>query len=299
MNNLFYVYSYTDPRNNEVFYIGKGTKYRKFSHLNISLNYIKNGIDVADTLKNKKYTKIIEILKSGNEPVIEIIKDNLIEADAFKLESELILFYGRKDLCNGTLLNLTNGDNPIHPEFFSTSSIYRSESKKLYYESEQGKLNKKYLSELYKNKKVGSPEEWLGESRGKELRKIRSTNARNNEKFMHQDIRGEKNPFFGKHHTEETRKIISEKRKGKKSSESTRKKISEGGKKRHAENQLKKVPEYEVILPNGEIEYILSNDKCNYARNHRMGVTIINDLISGKRKSYNGYTLTKIKNESN
>lgn len=42
----------------------------------------------------------------------------------------------------------------------------------------------------------------------------------------HKQLIGEKNPFYGKHHSEESRKKISESHKGKRRSEETRKKIS-------------------------------------------------------------------------
>jgi len=304
MDNLFYVYSYIDPRNNEIFYIGKGNKNRRFSHLNIALSFFKNCADLDNTIKNQKYIRIIDILKDNDSPIITILEDNLNESDAFDLEKKLILFYGRKDLDTGSLLNLTNGQDVNNPEFFSTSNKHRSEVKKMFYKSKRGEENKNYLSTLYKGKIVGTPEEWLGEERGKELRKIRSINARNNEKFMKQDLTGDKNPFYGKHHSDKTKKILSEKRTGLKLSEDTRKNISKGLVKRHAANQLKKVPEYKVVLPNGEIDYIYTDDKCNFAKKHGIASLSLNRIIAGEDvkftgKNKNGFKITKINEQKN
>lgn len=61
---------------------------------------------------------------------------------------------------------------------------------------------------------------------------------------VNKKLRGEHNGFYGKHHTKESRKKISEARKGKKFgplSEETRKKISEAQKgKKHSEERIRK-----------------------------------------------------------
>jgi hypothetical protein len=92
----YYVYRYKDPIRNEVIYIGKGKNRRARSHLRRK-----------DT--HPITQRIQWIREQGQEPVIEIIKDNLREDIALSLEIMWIAFYGRKDLSEGTLLNLDDG----------------------------------------------------------------------------------------------------------------------------------------------------------------------------------------------
>lgn len=86
--------------------------------------------------------------------------------------------------------------------------------------------------------------------------KIVSETARENMRKNHADIRGEKNPFYNKKHSDETKKIISEKITEKMSSEEVRLKISERQKeyykthdnpfkdKRHSDETKSKISEF-------------------------------------------------------
>lgn len=90
----FYVYSYTDPTNNIVRYIGKGCGYR-----------------VTDF--NRHNSVVVRwynsLLNNGLAPIITIIKDNMIELDAFNLEKELVTQYGNVFNHTGTLFNFATG----------------------------------------------------------------------------------------------------------------------------------------------------------------------------------------------
>jgi hypothetical protein len=91
--NDFYTYAYL-RENGTPYYIGKGK--HKLS-------------------KNKNYRKYHRAFYGKHSvPVppknrVLILKDNLTEDDAFKNEKYLIFVFGRKDVNNGILLNLTNG----------------------------------------------------------------------------------------------------------------------------------------------------------------------------------------------
>lgn len=88
MNN-YYIYRHIRLDKNEVFYIGIGTKNRfnsKFS-------------------RNKYWYNITK----KTEWFSEIILDELPRKVAEEKEIEFISIYGRKDLNNGTLCNLTSG----------------------------------------------------------------------------------------------------------------------------------------------------------------------------------------------
>lgn len=83
------VYKHTRLDNNEVFYIGIGkTEKRAYNKYNRS-NFWKN-------VANKGYK-------------VDIIYSGLTWNDACEKEKELIKLYGRKDLNNGSLVNMTDG----------------------------------------------------------------------------------------------------------------------------------------------------------------------------------------------
>ena len=84
-----YIYVYIDPRDNKIFYIGKGQKNRAFDHLDD-----KDGI-------RSIVKRIEEIKDEGLEPKIEILIHG-IENDetAKKIESSLIDIIGIENLTN-------------------------------------------------------------------------------------------------------------------------------------------------------------------------------------------------------
>jgi uncharacterized protein len=81
----YYVYIYIDPRNFEIFYIGKGKGCRKDSHL-------------TDTKETDKVNRINKIKKCGLEPIIRVVARNLTEDESFLVEKTLI--WNSKGLTN-------------------------------------------------------------------------------------------------------------------------------------------------------------------------------------------------------
>jgi hypothetical protein len=98
---MFYVYVYKDPRptkNQQVVYVGKGFGDRAWHHWKKRVRH------------NKGFGAFLALLRREKlEPIIEIVKDGLDEAEAFYEEISLIALYGRRDLNTGTLFNLTDG----------------------------------------------------------------------------------------------------------------------------------------------------------------------------------------------
>ena len=85
----YYVYLHRKKVTGEVFYVGKGKGRR------------------SKVSKNRsKFWKAI-VNKHGY--TIEIVCDGVQEWYAIELEKELITFYGRRDLGNGSLVNMTDG----------------------------------------------------------------------------------------------------------------------------------------------------------------------------------------------
>ena len=105
----YYTYVYFDSsRNLEPIYVGKGYGKRAYKHL----------------LRKDKHPftqRLQKMAENGIEPQIEIINCSDEEFALF-LEEEIIALVGRKDLCKGPLLNLTDGGegntNSIRTEEF-------------------------------------------------------------------------------------------------------------------------------------------------------------------------------------
>lgn len=83
-----YVYAYIDPRNNDVFYIGKGKGSRALAHL-------------SDRKESDKTERIAELSKLGLEPRIELIRHSLkTNQEAEVIESSCIDAIGVNNLTN-------------------------------------------------------------------------------------------------------------------------------------------------------------------------------------------------------
>lgn len=91
MNSNYYVYAYFDPRDYEMFYVGKGKDSRKDAHR-------------SDKAGSEKERRIAEIKKAGLEPNIKVLAINLTEKEAFLVEKALL--WRPRD----SLTNLTSGN---------------------------------------------------------------------------------------------------------------------------------------------------------------------------------------------
>ena len=116
---MFYVYQLTDPRNNQPFYIGKGTGNRAKTHL----------LEIPDTRNVYKENKIAAIRREGLEPKIEYIAENISdEKIAYNIEAELIKKYGRKGYDTGGILtNICPDARPPNHKGRSYEQIYGPE----------------------------------------------------------------------------------------------------------------------------------------------------------------------------
>lgn len=89
----YYIYTYTDPINQNVFYVGKGQKDRAESHLRRRMLKLK--------LHNDDFAKRIdEILEANMKPIIEIKEYFDDEKKACDFESALIQEIGIENLTN-------------------------------------------------------------------------------------------------------------------------------------------------------------------------------------------------------
>jgi len=236
MNNNFYIYIYLDPRKSglfeygeyefeyEPFYVGKGKG---------------NRCDVISD-RTEYFKRIInKMKKSGLEPIIIKLKENLNEKQSFILESKLIKLIGRKDLNKGSLINFTDGGEG------NSGWVPSEETRKKISEKNKGEnhyLFGKHPSE--ETRKLMS-EKQKGKKRPELSKRMKGENNPNYGKGLF----GKNNPMYRKHPSKETRRKQSEKRKekylsenhylfGKHPSDETRKKISKKLKEKFKSGEL-------------------------------------------------------------
>ncbi len=134
MNNC-YVYGLYDPNTNILFYVGKGTGGRDKSHLKPSV-----WSNPENTVNPFLYYKIKSLIENNTPPVIKRLYENINEEEAYRLENEIVLKYGRRfSEENGQLFNISEfkGGNKKGKKLPWTEERYRkhkdlSKSKRKY-----------------------------------------------------------------------------------------------------------------------------------------------------------------------
>lgn len=117
MNNTdFYVYVYIDPRNLEMFYVGKGRGSRKGAHL-------------SDKSDKEKARQISAIRKAGQKPTIRVIARDLSEHDALLIEKTLLWKLGSQltNVASGHYSQIFRPNNTLHldlPGFDFQCGVY-------------------------------------------------------------------------------------------------------------------------------------------------------------------------------
>lgn len=87
----YYVYTLADPRSGKVFYVGKGTGNRVFTHANEAIEKP----DASDKLEQLR-----QLHAWGQDVRYEIIRHGMTEEQAYEVESALIDFIGLPKLTN-------------------------------------------------------------------------------------------------------------------------------------------------------------------------------------------------------
>lgn len=175
INMKFYIYKHIRPDTGDVFYIGKGNT-SKNSH---ELRY------KTSSGRNKMWKAIVE--KNNGVFIPEIICYCDTEAEVNELEKHYISLYGRRNLNNGTLCNMTDGgDGSVG---IKVSEVTRQKLRDKFSGENHPNYGKKLSNETCLKKSI-SMKESDKSLKGKKLpewwkEKIRETKI------------GELNPMFG------------------------------------------------------------------------------------------------------
>jgi hypothetical protein len=201
----FYVYVYLDPRKPghykygeyhfvyEPFYVGKGCDRRVWRHLN-------------ENKENPHFNNKIKIIQRETlgDPYVIFHKENILETDAYSIESRMVNTIGRTNIGTGPLCNITeggygflSGDKNVakKPMVRKKISDALSGDKHYNYGNHLSEELKQKLSDANIGRK---PYEMTDDARKK----------------MSESKSGDKHPNYGKHLSETTRKKIGDSHRG-------------------------------------------------------------------------------------
>lgn len=170
MNTIFYTYELIDPRNNKIFYIGKGKNNRMYFHY----NSVKNG----NILVNRHlYYKIKQLIDNNLEPIYNKIFESNNEKLCLYYEVKQIKEIGIENICN-----LTYGGEGCVP----TKETRLKKSKSMMGKNIQKRT--KETKEKMRKSHIGKENPCSDETR----KKISETMIKNG------TSRGKNNPMYGK-----------------------------------------------------------------------------------------------------
>ena len=193
MNNKWYVYKLIDPRNDEIFYIGKGQKYRMYNH-----HYdVKKGKSPNNNYQ--LFRKIRDIIKDGYEIKYKKVYTTNNEIDAYDYERKLIEEIGIDNLCN---LFEGRGGTYSGKKHWNYGNHWDDDVKDKIRKSKMGDKHTEEHKKMMKDLMTGEGNPMYGKNHTKHSRKKMKDN--------HADFNGEKNPFYGKNHTLEVKQYFKE-----------------------------------------------------------------------------------------
>lgn len=186
---MAYVYRHIRLDKNEPFYIGIGS----------DDSYFRAN---KKSQRNIHWKRIVSI----TDYEIEILVDNLNWDEAKKKEKEFITLYGRCDLGNGCLVNMTEGGDG------TVGKIMSNETKQKLSDSIKEWNKTRVISDL---QRIQSSELFKKFNKNKEFKEKRIAALRNSDKLKeyYKSIKGKPS---GYKHSEQSKKLISESKIGKK-----------------------------------------------------------------------------------
>jgi hypothetical protein len=177
-----FVYIHKNPHNGEVFYVGQGSNHRG----RMDRAYSKSS-------RSKWWNNYVN--KYG-PPLVEIVATDITKEYADRLEMDLIKLYGRKDLNEGTLVNLTDGGDGNGKR---SAEYCREHSLRMSGENHP-MWGKKHTTEWIENNSKSHMGKKLSEETKKKMSDSKKGQKRTEEtkRKMSESLSGEKNPMFGK-----------------------------------------------------------------------------------------------------
>ena len=266
MNDRFYVYCLIDPRDNDVFYVGKGCGHRMFLHEKL----VKKGILTNNNILLTK--KIQSILNDNKNVIYKKLYTGLSSENAILKEINVIKSLGRVDLKTGNLFNLTDGGEGIINISQETRQKLSNSHKGIIF-SEEHKNNLKLAA---KNRTREHIEKIVAKNRGRKQSEETKKKISLSKKGMSVSW------IKGKHHTDETKKKLSDLTKSYFSNSNNRKKWSE--------MMLKNPPfikTWMFIDPNGCKKEIVNLSK--FCRDMGLYYECMKQVYRGIKKSYKGW----------
>lgn len=208
VNNDFYVYAHITQDTNQIFYIGKGRKRRAWAF--------------------QKRNKFWKAVASKHGVVVQVLHYELTEQQAFDIETQLIDELGRRDAGCGYLVNMTNGGEGV-AGYKPTADVLKKKSRAIkgrtFITADIAEMQKAYDSGLttkevakqfdvcqntvLKYVKTDTSRKLKNLQNGVRFKKGQKVWNKGNGTY----IEGSKNPFYGRKHGAETRRIMSEKKK--------------------------------------------------------------------------------------
>jgi hypothetical protein len=237
------VYIYLDPRKPgnykygdysfefEPFYVGQGNLKRHTIHYEAALS------DPTYS-KSYKHNKLVKLISLDLEPIILILHKDLSQDESYSKEIELISLIGRSDINTGCLTNRTNGGpGTIGIKYSDTELLNYVRAKRLFRltnpdkfleicsrggKSSSGMTGHRHCEETRNLLSKIASELWTNPEYTANMKLAKSgykySQARRNaliDRFTDKT----KHPMFGKNHSDESRRKISESKTGVKSSE--------------------------------------------------------------------------------
>lgn len=237
----YYVYGLVDPRDQKIKYIGKGSGRRMFVHVSNARNDVINDHNLI------KYGALKEILKEFKDIAYCKLFETDDEIEAYKHETVLIKQHntiapkGWNLLC-GQIGTLSGKNAPMYGKTHSKETKEKISKTK----SNPSKELRKRLSEMNKGRAPWNKGKKCPESEGDKNPFYGKTHSAESRKKMSNALKGEKHPLFGKTRSEQTKQKISNANKGERNgmfdkpvSKETRKKISESVKRARARKKSK------------------------------------------------------------
>jgi hypothetical protein len=243
----YYVYYLMNPLSGSPFYVGKGKNRRCYQHLTDKMEYSRN----------KRLTGHIRNLRdSGVEPVVIKICENMMEEDAYILEEQEILKYGRKGFDEGGCL----------------MNIYIANRPEKRFGSDNGFYGKTHSDETKRKISKGNS----GKVRSPETRRKISISQK------------------GKPKSDEHKRKIGDKSRGRITKDETKQKLREYNLREDIlkKNIESKQKEWIIISPEGVEEFVVNMNK--YCLENGLNQGKMSLVASGHRKQHKGYKCRKV-----